>query len=120
MLYAPSPQRRTGCFTPFGCGLVLLGIIICVILTVYPNSPFRPNSSGHPSVQPTPLHHTTPKQTTPKKGQITPVPVEHAPEVDAPAIPTIKQITLAALPTNNGTHMPGSHAAVSCWQRGEV
>jgi hypothetical protein len=49
-----------GCFTPFGCGLVLIGIIICVILTVYPNSPFRPPSLPNPFAQPTPTHHSKP------------------------------------------------------------
>ena len=60
MLYAPYPRRRMGCFTPFGCGLVVIGIIICVILTVYPNSPFRPSTLPNPFVQPTPAHHGKP------------------------------------------------------------
>src|SRR5258706_2150809 len=57
MLYAPYPRRRMGCFTPFGCGLVVIGIIIGVILTVYPNSPFRPSALPNPFAQPTPAHH---------------------------------------------------------------
>src|SRR5947209_17202201 len=61
MLYAPYPRRRMGCFTPFGCGLVVVGIIICVILTVYPNSPFRPSTLPNPFAQPTPAHHHTGK-----------------------------------------------------------
>src|SRR5260221_12135174 len=60
MLYAPYPRRRLGCFTPFGCGLVVIGIIICVILTVYPNSSFRPQSLPNPFAQPTPAHHSKP------------------------------------------------------------
>ncbi|HEX6484904.1 MAG TPA: glucosaminidase domain-containing protein [Ktedonobacteraceae bacterium] len=60
MLYAPYPQRRTGCFTPFGCGLVVIGILIGVILVVYPNSPFRPKSLPNPFAQPTPAHHSKP------------------------------------------------------------
>ena len=53
----PSTSHRRGCFTPFGCGLVLVAIIICVILTVYPNSPFRPSTLPNPFAQPTPAHH---------------------------------------------------------------
>jgi hypothetical protein len=60
MLYSPYPQRRMGCFTPFGCGLVVIGIIIGVILTVYPDSPFRPPSFPNPFAQPTPAHHSKP------------------------------------------------------------
>lgn len=60
MLYSPYPQRRRGCFTPFGCGLVVIGIIIGVILTVYPSSPFRPPSFPNPFAQPTPAHHGKP------------------------------------------------------------
>jgi hypothetical protein len=52
-----STQSRRGCFTPFGCGLVVVAIIIGVILTVYPNSPFRPSTLPNPFVQPTPTHH---------------------------------------------------------------
>src|SRR5258706_3911098 len=60
MLYAPYPRRRMGCFTPFGCGLVVIGIIIGVILTLYPNSPFRPSTLPNPFAQPTPAHHSKP------------------------------------------------------------
>jgi Mannosyl-glycoprotein endo-beta-N-acetylglucosaminidase len=60
MLYAPYRQRRSGCFTPFGCGLVVVGIIICVILAVYPNSPFRPSTLPNPFAHPTPVHHGKP------------------------------------------------------------
>src|SRR5258708_2206123 len=56
-----STRSGSGCFTPFGCGLVVVGIIICVILTVYPNSPFRPSTLPNPFVQPTPTHHHPPK-----------------------------------------------------------
>src|SRR5258708_26452101 len=60
MLYAPYPRRRMGCFTPFGCAVVVIGIIICVILTVSPNSPFRPSTLPNPFAQPTPAHHSKP------------------------------------------------------------
>ena len=61
MLYSPYPplRRRMGCFGPFGCFVVVIGIIICVMLMVYPDSPFR-LSLPNPFVQPTPVHHTKP------------------------------------------------------------
>jgi len=49
-----------GCFTPFGCAVVVIGIIIGVILTVYPHSPFRPSTLPNPFAQPTPAHHSKP------------------------------------------------------------
>ncbi len=58
MQYTPLPptQSRRGCFTPFGWLVIVLAIIVCVILMVYPNSPFRPFSSPLPA-QPTHTHH---------------------------------------------------------------
>jgi hypothetical protein len=55
-----SSQPRKGCFSSFGCGLVLIGILICVILTLYPDSPFRPSTLPNPFAQPTPAHHGKP------------------------------------------------------------
>jgi hypothetical protein len=62
MPYTPlqSTRTRVGCFTPFGWFLIAVGIIICVILTVSPNSPFRPPSVPNPFAQPTPAHHSKP------------------------------------------------------------
>jgi hypothetical protein len=59
MPYTPlsSTRSRRGCLSPFGCGLVAVGIIIGVILTLYPNSPFRPKTLPNPFAQPTPAHH---------------------------------------------------------------
>jgi hypothetical protein len=58
MPYTPlqSTRTRSGCFSPFGCCVIMAAIIICVILTIYPNSPFRP-SLPNPFAQPTPAHH---------------------------------------------------------------
>jgi hypothetical protein len=104
-----STRSRGGCLSPFGCGLVVVGIIICVILTIYPNSPFRPHSSGHPAVHPTPVRHPTPKHITPKKGHL-PVQREHVVPVFAPML--------------DGNDPAGSSTAIeqaaACWQRGEV
>ncbi|HJT60004.1 MAG TPA: glucosaminidase domain-containing protein [Ktedonobacteraceae bacterium] len=65
MLYVLSPhrQRRMGCFSRFGCLVVVIGIGICVLLTMYPASPFRlpplPPLSN-PFTPPTPVSHGKP------------------------------------------------------------
>lgn len=54
-----SPQpRQQGCFSCFGWCVVVLGIIVCVVLTVYPTAPFHLPSFPNLFASPTPAHHT--------------------------------------------------------------